>query len=1067
MKHKIRWTLEKISQRLAMIQPLVYRRKTPIAPFAYKALESPRVDLTVSERINEGEWETIPFHSYWGKWYTDFVLRSQFNCPEDWDPSLPIALYLPMGNAGDFIHPEALVHIDGQPYASCDRFHHEISIPERYRDGQSHQLVLHGWTGLGKKEHPDDRTQLYMRPCYIVQPDPVLRQFIATVRVAVGVVRQIKEGNPARSLLLSGLDRAFGILDTRTPQDERLYDSIPEAQDALNEAVEKAGSPINLDVYAAGHAHLDVAWLWTLGQTRRKAGRTFHNVLHLMDQFPEYNFSQSQPQLYEYVRQDYPALFEGIQQKVQEGRWEPVGGMWVEADCNLTGAEALARQFLLGRNFYRQHFGEDVDAPVLWLPDVFGYAWNLPQLIRQAGLDYFFTIKIGWNQYNRMPYDTFWWQGLDGTRVLTHYSTTTDSDNQYASTYNARATSEEALNTWNNFQQKDLGENGKYPPVLMSFGYGDGGGGPTVEMLENIREMKNFPALPRVRHAKVKDFFQTLESEFGGSLPNWNGELYLEYHRGTYTTQARNKRANRKSEILLHNAEFLATLAKSNDPGFQYPHNEIDQAWKLVCLNQFHDIIPGSSIQEVYIESLEQYEQVNHSGEQIIDQALNVIEDRYGGLVRIVNASPVNRNDLAFVPKTDLPDLRTSDGRQVVAQQVEDGTLLDVGELAPYHVEVLAVDDTPIPPPENTLSASKNHLENALIRVSFDQDGNIISILDKAHQREIIPPSAKANQFQAFEDRPMRWDAWDIDIYYDDQVWYANSVHKIEVVETGPLRATLRFHRKIYESTIIQQVSIRANSPRIDFDTWIDWRQQHTLLKVAFPVDILTSAASYEIQWGHVQRPTHSNTSWDWARFETCAHKWADVSEADYGVSLLNDCKYGYDIKDSDQGPYAVMRLSLLRGPTHPDPQADQGEHRFTYSLLPHTGSVGTQTISEGYALNQPLIADLTKGKITDSQMQLSSFEIVEPPIITCDQTNILIETIKWAEDGNGWIIRLYDSLGQRGTAKLSFIMPVAEVWQTNLLEENLIQIAVVDREISINFTPFQIITLRIIPGIK
>jgi alpha-mannosidase len=1064
MKHKIRWTLEKITQRLALIQPLVYKRKSPIPPFFYMELESPLLDPPISGRMNASDWETIPFNSYWGKWGVDFVLRSHFKCPEDWDSSLPLALFLPMGNAGDFIHPEALLYIDGQPYASCDRFHQEISLPLQYNDGQEHQLALHGWTGLGRREHPDDRTQLYMRPCFVVQPDPVLRKFIATARVTIGVVSQIDEDNPVRSLLLSGLDRAFCILDTRTPQNERFYDSIPAAQEALNEAIEKAGFPIDLKVTAAGHAHLDVAWLWTLGQTRRKAGRTFHNVLHLMDQFPKFYFSQSQPQLYEFVRKDYPALFEGIQRKVLEGRWEAVGGMWVEADCNLTGAEALTRQFLLGRNFYREYFGEDMDAPVLWLPDVFGYAWNLPQLIRQAGLDYFFTIKIGWNQYNRMPYDSFWWQGLDGTRVLTHYSTTTDSSNLYASTYNARATPEEVLNTWNNFQQKDLGKNSRYPPVLMSYGYGDGGGGPTMEMLENIQEMENFPGLPHIQHGKVKDFFEALEDEFGESLPTWNGELYLEYHRGTYTTQARNKRANRKSEILLHNTEFLSTFAKSIDPAFQYPHVELDQAWKLVCLNQFHDIIPGSSIQEVYVESLEQYEKIRQSGEKIINQALKIIEGRYGGQVRIINPSPVHRNDLAFLSQTDLPDLRITDGRQVVVQQVEDGTLLDVGELAPYSLMVLEADDTPIPKPVNSLSASEQQLENDLIRVAFDQNGDIISIFDKIHQREILPPGTIANQFQAFEDRPMRWDAWDIDIYYDDRVWFTDPVDKIEVIETGPLRASIRFHRKLYQSKIIQQISIRSNSARIDFDTWIDWHQQHTLLKVAFPVKILTSAASYEIQWGHVQRPTHSNTSWDWARFETCAHKWADVSEADYGVSLLNDCKYGYDIKDSNQGSYAVMRLSLLRGPTNPDPQADQGEHRFTYSLFPHTGPVGIQTISEGYTLNQPLIMDFTKGEATVSQAQLPLLRTVNP-ILSCDQTNILIETIKWAEDGNGWILRLYDSLGQRGIAKMSFSLPIAKVWQTNLLEENQTQIALVDGKISISYTPFQIITLRIIPG--
>ena len=349
-----------------------------------------------------------------------------------------------------------------------------------------------------------------------------------------------------------------------------------------------------------------MAWLWTVDQIRRKAGRSFHTVLRLMEEFPDYHFTQSQPQLYDFVRQDYPELFAAIKERVAEGRWEPIGGMWVEADCNLTGAESLARQFLLGRTFFREHFGPGAESRVLWLPDVFGYAWALPQLIKQAGLEYFFTIKIGWSQYNRMPYDTFWWQGLDGTRVLTHFSTTPEEAGGYgASTYNSDATPAQVIGTWTNFQQKELHHN-----LLMAFGYGDGGGGPTREMLENIREMKAFPATPRLRQMDVGDLFPAIEAKAGRHLPTWNGELYLELHRGTYTTQSRNKRANRKSEFRLHDAEFLASLASVLDSHYEYPAATLRHAWELVCLNQFHDIIPGSSIGPVYVESQKQHAEV-------------------------------------------------------------------------------------------------------------------------------------------------------------------------------------------------------------------------------------------------------------------------------------------------------------------------------------------------------------------------------------------------------------------------------------------------------------------------
>ena len=398
-----------------------------------------------------------------------------------------------------------------------------------------------------------------MRQCAVVQIHQPTRDFIAIARVALETANNIEENNPVKHQLFNALNDAFNTLDTRDPLgDERFYKSILPATQILKTGIDESGSALDAVIHATGHAHIDVAWLWTLGQTHRKSERTFHNVIRLMEQFPDYHFSQSQPQLYQFIKEDQPALFESIKQRIKEGRWEPMGGMWVEADCNLSGAESLARQFLLGRTFFRENFGKDAESPVLWLPDVFGYAWALPQLIKQAGLKYFMTIKIGWSQYNRLPYDTFMWQGIDGTQILTHFSTVKEFGSAYASTYNAMANAKEALGTWQNFQQKDL-----HKSLLMAYGFGDGGGGPTREMLENIEVMKNFPALPQVQQSSVRSFFENLESELAqkNRTPVWNGELYLEYHRGTYTTQARNKRANRKSEFLLHDAEFLAVLA--------------------------------------------------------------------------------------------------------------------------------------------------------------------------------------------------------------------------------------------------------------------------------------------------------------------------------------------------------------------------------------------------------------------------------------------------------------------------------------------------------------------------
>ena len=1052
MFHDIRLTSSKINRRLRLIEPLVYRRRQPLPNFRRLKLESPLVDPPVSPEVDDANWQPIPWGSYWCEPHADFVLRTQFQIPPDWNVDSPIALHLPIGKAGDFSHPEALAYIDGLPYAACDRHHQEILLPPRLFDGAWHLLALHGWAGSLRN---DRDARLLMRECALVQIDQPTRDFIALARVALGVADHLDENEPARGHLYTALDEAFKVLDTREPFGERFYASVPAAHETLREGIAQAGAPLNVNITAVGHAHIDVAWLWTLGQTRRKAGRTFYNVVRLMEQFPEFRFSQSQPQLYDFVRQDYPELFEIIKQRVRDGRWEPLGGTWVEADCNVTGAESLARQFLLGRTFFRDHFG--TDAPVLWLPDVFGYAWNLPQLIKEAGLEYFFTTKLGWNQYNRLPYDSFWWQGLDGTRILTHFSTTSGSGEVHVSTYNADASPEQTLETWRNFQQKDWGRPGVTPPLLMSFGYGDGGGGPTREMLENIREMGHFPATPQIKCGKVGEFFRKLEAEVGERLPTWNGELYLENHRGTYTTQSRNKRANRQSEFLLHDAEFLAALASVLDSGYRYPHAELHRAWELVCLNQFHDIIPGSSIGPVYVESQQQYAEVRQIGERVRDSALAAIAEILGGDVLLVNPTSFHRRDLAFWPNPDAENraLQRADGSPVSVQPVEGGLLLDVGELPPYSVTSLSTTSiSNLQYPISTLTATPTLLENDYLQVELDTAGDIIRIYDKLNNREVLPAGAIANQFQAFEDRPINPDAWDIDIFYDDKLWLAEPAESVCVVESGPLRATLEVRRHILNSEYVQRISLTHNSPRLDFDTTIQWRERHILLKVAFPVDMLSSQATYEIQWGNVQRPTHRNTSWDWARFETCAQKWVDMSEGGYGVSLLNDCKYGHDIHDN------VIRLSLLRSPTTPDPEADQGQHRFAYSLLPHDGPWNELTVAQSYALNDPLIVWATNSrnpKLETRSPKPSSF-------VSIDLPNVVIETVKQAEDGRGVIVRLYESQRRRGEFTLTTGFPLAEAWRTNLLEENLERLDVNGCHLRFSIKPYQIVTLRLLP---
>ena len=1052
MYHRTRWTPDKIKQRLELIAPLVYIKRKSLSSFRYLELESALSSPPVKLEVDDSAWQEINAYEYWGSWMQNFILRTTFTIPEEWDRSQPIALHLPLGEAGDFSHPEALAYIDGEPYAACDRHHQEILLRSDWADGKAHLLALHGWTGLGGFASNEPFTKLYMRQCALVQIHQPTRDLIVLSHVALETAQVLDESNPVRYGLLSALDEAFIRLDTRDPLDcDRFYQSVGAATSILQAGIEKSGTSLEALVHATGHAHIDVAWLWTLGQTRRKAERTFQNVIRLMEQFPDYHFTQSQPQLYQFIKEDQPALFESIKKRVEEERWEPIGGMWVEADCNLSGAESLVRQFLLGRTFFREHFGKEAESPVLWLPDVFGYAWALPQLIRQAGLKYFMTIKIGWSQYNRLPYDTFLWRGIDGTEILTHFSTVPDPGN-YASTYNAMADAREALGTWKNFQQKEL-----HKDLLMAYGFGDGGGGPTRQMLENIEAMKHFPGLPQVKQSSTNAFFEAIAPRHDSKMmPVWNGELYLEYHRGTYTTQSRNKRANRKSEFLMHDAEFIATYAALL-AGHPYPASEFQNAWRTICLNQFHDIIPGSSIGPVYEESQEQYAELAQNVTKLRDEGLEGLSQELDGDVIIVNATSFRQSGLVFIPGEPSQRFRRDD-HLISVQETQSGLWVDAGEIQSYSVVALRKE-----PAGGETTASKAAdggsfdprypvLENGFIRVEFNKDGDIARIFDKQAKREVLAPNAIANQFQAFEDRPKSWDAWDIDIFYDDKIWLAEPASSIELVEAGDLRQTIEVKRRVLNSSFTQQISLSLNSPRLDFDTHIEWNERHIMLKVAFPVDILAPQATYEIQWGNVQRPTHRNTSWDWARFETCAHKWVDLSEGNYGVSLLNDCKYGHDIHDN------LMRITLLRSTTMPDPMADFGEHDFKYSLYPHPGRWNEETQREAYLLNDPLLVYRSKDSGQNADKQISSLD----SLFTVSSANVVIETVKRAEDGQGIILRLYESQRKRGPVQIQAGFAVEAAWETNLLEENESKLSLENDSIQLDLRPYQIMTLRV-----
>jgi len=769
---------------------------------------------------------------------------------------------------------------------------------------------------------------------------------------------------------------------------------------------------------AVGHAHIDTAWLWPLAETRRKCIRTFSSALRYMEDYPDYKFACSQAQQYEWIKEMQPELYARIKQKVQEGRFIPAGGSWVEPDCNIPSGEALVRQFLFGQRFFQQEFG--ITCHEFWEPDVFGYSAALPQILRGVGMTHFLTIKLSWSQFNKISSHTFWWEGLDGSRVLTHFP---PADN-----YNAEANVRDVLFSMTNYKDIERSNEG-----YMLFGYGDGGGGPSLPMLEQLKRMRDVDGLPRVEMRSPADFFERLEND-AQDLTTWVGELYLELHRATYTTQARNKLYNRRSELLLRDVEMLSALANAIH-GAAYPTQTVNGLWKRVLTNQFHDIIPGSSIKMVYEDSNADYEDLLAVGDQLREQALDVLSGAKGGSQLLV----ANTLDHARVEVVELPEgmpgaqtAANGKGLAVVSAPAL-GYVRGAALTSPAQVSIRRENDRFV-------------LENDYLRAMLATDGSLLSLVEKHSRRESIAAGQSANHFVLFDDNPANWDAWDVDVFHLEKRDEVGPAHSATVIEEGPLRAAVAFEYTLSpDSSLRQVVSLTALSRQLEFSTEVDWFEAHKFLKVEFPVNVRAQQATYEIQFGHVQRPTHFNTSWDMARFEVSAHKWADLSEHDFGVTLFNDCKYGYGTQGN------ILRLSLLRAPKMPDPTADMGKHSFRYGLMPHIGSLQQAgVIRASYDFNAPLLVRPTNAPAGE----VSFFQV--------DQPGVVIDTVKKAEDSDALIVRLYESFGSRQNVILSSSLPVVSAARCNLLEAEDEPLAWQDGKVQFELTPFQIVTLKL-----
>jgi alpha-mannosidase len=820
--------------------------------------------------------------------------------------------------------------------------------------------------------------------------------------VLLELMKQLDPKSARYQSILYALWKARNALTAATDEKASL------AREALRPELERTAGDHPLRMSAIGHAHLDLAWLWPIRETIRKGARTFSTVLRLMERYGEYHFCASQAQLYEWMKDHYPALYAEVKERVREGRWEPLAATWVEPDTNLPWGEALVRQILYGKRFVQEEFGQDVG--VLFLPDTFGYSGALPQLMKRSGIHAIVTTKLTWDRYNRYPHDSFWWEGIDGSRVLVHFPP--------EGTYNSSAAPRAIAKA-----EREYADRGVSSGCLLVYGIGDGGGGPGVEHLERLAREKNLLGLAPVTQEPVHQFVDRLAEE-GDRLHTWVGEMYLACHQGTYTTQGRNKHHNRLMEKSLRQAELLSATAELL-VGRPYPGEALRRLWKETLLYQFHDILPGSSITRVYEETGARYPVMEKESGEIAAEAFKSIASR-------VRTRELRRPLLVFNPLS----WRRAEWMRV-RDQWSRPELPSLGYAAIEGAE----------PAANVagVAATETGLENDLLRLEFNDDGTIASMWDKEHRREVVPGGEAINRLRLYEDHG---DAWDFAYDYRERLLGSFLLQSSRWMLDGP--RVVREHTFQYgKSRLTQRIVLTAGSRRVDFETNVNWQESGTMLRAEFPVTVRANECTAALQFGSISRPTHGSTSWDASQYEIPAQQWVDLSGPDYGVALLKESKYGHHITQE------ALDVNLLRSPSYPDPVADRGEHEFTYCLFPHLGdSHQGRVLQAAYEFNYPpsaLPAEIQEGTLP----QITS-------LIDVDRANVIVESVKKAEDGPELIVRLYEAEGRLTDATVRFGVPVRSVTEVNLLEEPERGLAVIDGTTQVRFQPRAILTLRL-----
>ena len=986
------------------ILPHVYRERRPLALEAWHVPGEPvSHDHAVAQAF-----EPFALGGAWGPPWGTTWFRLRGDVPADWvGPHLEAVVDLGWGMRGPGFQAEGLVWWDGAPLQGVHPRRTAVPLPQAGAGPLSFLIEAAANPAMPASFRPSPLGSLDTAgaaPLYrVTMADLALRDdavyhLCLDVEVLVGVMKGLALDDPRRQRLLRQLERAFDAIDVR-----HVSGTAAEARRVLEPALELPARASSMRVVGVGHAHIDSAWLWPIRETVRKCARTFASAVRLMDEQPDYRFVCSQAVQYRWMEDRYPALFERIREQVAAGRFVPVGGMWVEADMNLPSGESLVRQFVHGQRYFESRFG--VRCREVWIPDVFGYPASMPQIYAAAGCTRFVTQKLSWNKQNRFPHHTFWWEGIDGTRVLTHFPP--------VDTYNAEVTGEEMA-----FSERNFRDHGWSDWALMPYGYGNGGGGPTREMVERAGRMRDLDGAPRLQLGTSDEFFDRVEAELeaGAEAPVWRGELYFEMHRGTLTSQIETKVGNRRCERLLREAELWWAA------GGVLPDDvaaELYELWADVLLQQFHDIIPGSSIAWVHDDAEREHARIAARLEELIAAALARLGVAEGEGHVLANAASHDRVEVVSAP----------DGAPVVVEVPATGVV-------PFaSVDPSSYDDRVV--------TTEHSMANGQLAVHWDLDGTITSIIDVVRGRELLP-AGRTIDVELAPDQPVEYDAWDL------ESWTAGLGAPIagdaEVVwlERGPLRARVQVRRRFGRgSTMSTTATLAALSSRLDLEFDVDWHEQEQLLSLMVPLDVRADAATCDIQFGHVRRPTHPSSPWDAAKFEVCAHRFVDLAEPGFGVAVLNDGRFGHRLFDGG------VRVSLLRGARYPDPDADQGRHRVTVSVMPH-GPGLHEVLTEAERLNVPLRwspGSLARG-----------VQVVE-----LDTPAVQLSAVKRADDGSGdLIVRLYEATGDRTPVSVRLAVPLRSAGRCNALEESEATIDVADGFVALTLQPFELVTLRL-----